>query len=215
MLDSHHFVFLALIVLFFTVTPLFEIDEKNDRFAFFNDFIVIDGKAGLILIDGNIANVEDSPHAMSGEQDLTQFPTKELKLIVANGNITVDTTETSKITWDCKLGLEVDDNLVNFNNEILELDLSFSPNSYCKLQVPEAIKLNIIASEGRYIFRAPRYDLDLSFKHAIVRVQPDPAERYNFDFILPKGTIDTFVSSRASSAWQIKIEGYSGKIVSY
>ena len=193
-------------------TPLFEIDEENQRVTILGGLIDIDGKAGRFIISDEVHFT-----ASNYTNDLTGSIAKEnarkVTLLFESGKFDIETNANAELTFDCKLSDQPADNMIKQVGDSVTLNFKELAGSNCTLAIPERSQIKAIGNTAAFDINKPFFDLDLELETGNVILNLSENRSYTLDLDAATGNVDQFESySSNNGEFNIKIKLDTGSI---
>lgn len=187
-------------------TPIFEVDEKEGRVVVLGGLLDINRNSGKVKIMDQYHFTENNySNQFDGTIDFPKEETDELVFNFKSGLFNFTTSEDEKLSWNCKLDSPPTENFLNQSDETVEIDLEEYEGANCDIKVPSGIKLTIDGKDANISFTDTEYDLYLEMENGQVTFTSNPEVDYNYDINVKNGVSDTFTSSEKPDAYEIKI----------
>lgn len=196
------FVCFLLFVVFLTwkFTPLFKIDEKNQRVTILGGLIDIDGKAGrFILIDEVHFTAANYSNDLTGSI-VTNRENLPVYLNFESGKFDFKTHVESEVSFECKLSSPPTDDMIKQERNKILINFEDLEGSNCTIKLPEDSKLIASGNIGAVNFEAPKFDIELELDAGNIIITPDQTRTYFYDLSVDKGHKDEFDNSNKESA---------------
>ncbi len=203
-LKTFAFMFICFLIfigfLVWKFTPVFKIDEENQRVTILGGLIDIDGKSGKFIIADDVHFTESGHNNDFSGTILSKTATTEIILNFNAGKFHLKNSETEEFTFECKLSTPpTESSIVESSNEI-KLDLSSFESSSCDLLIPKNAKVIIKGDTGAVEASLPHFDLNLELDRGNLKLEQDTDRSYYFDLNVETGNIDTFNGTSAEKA---------------
>lgn len=205
---------LFILILVWKFTPIFEVDDKNQRIVVLGGLIDINGTSGKIKV-GDQFQFVDSKFANNFEGSI-DFPREEYDELVINfksGQLNLNTASSAKLEWNCKLEVPPNNDFMDRNKGVVVINLENYEGIDCDLQIPPEVKLTLDGKDAQITFNDPEYDTYLELNNGTVYFNYNPEVDYNYDLKVKNGTVSSaFTSSKSKDAYEVKIYLENGVI---
>lgn len=194
-------------------TPLFKIDEENQRVTILGGLIDIDGKAGrFILADEVHFTASNYTNDLTGSIAATSDK-DQIYLYFESGKFDFKTSNSKEISFECKLSSPPTDQMIKQVDTNITLDFRELEGSNCTIKLPENAILIAQGSTAAISFDFPRFDIDLKLETGNVTLNPDENRTYFYDLSVESGQVMDFQNSDMQTAeHRIKIDLNTGRI---
>lgn len=193
-------------------TPLFKIDEKNERVTILGGLIDIDGKSGKLKIAGDV-QFTDAKYNNSFDLDLDVAPSvNNINFDLGSGNYTFETSSTEKLHLNCKLSSPPLSNIIQEKPQTISIDLRKYLGS-CKVKIPKGKFVNIEADEASVNLLKPEYNVAINLDNGTVEIAPKSDVAYDYALSIENGGhIGQFESLGGSAEYNIDVKIDNGTI---
>lgn len=206
-------IFAALIIfLVLKFTPVFKIDEENERVTFFGGLIDIDGKAGKLKIGSDI-QFTDAKYTNSFDLELDVAPSvQNINFDLASGNFDISTHPTSKLNLRCKLSTPPLSNIIQEKAQTISINLSRYQGS-CDIQLPKNKFINLEAEQATINLLEPEFNTLIDLENGGLNIKPKADIAYDFQLSVETGFISPFESMGSSAEYTIEAKVENGSII--
>jgi hypothetical protein len=213
LLTSIALFFISIALLVWSFTPIFKVDEKNNRVMMFGGMIDVNGTSGRIKVGNQYHFVQNRfTHSFDGSLDINKQQIDEVVINFKSGVLDLSVSQDNKLSWDCKLESEPNDQIVNIGEEIIEIDLEKIGGHSCDVRIPNEMKVTADGDDGQITLREVEYDTYIDMNNGQVFIQGNPEFDYKYDLHVGEGTVDKFPSVNTPDAFEIKIYLENGAI---
>jgi hypothetical protein len=198
--------------LFWKFTPIFKVDEQNNRVTILGGLIDIDGKSGKFKIFDDYHFSDDS--FTNDLQASIALPADVDEIIVefSSGSFSITNSDDSEFKLDCKLAMPATKEIIKQMDDFLKIDLTNISGSTCELKVPEDKKLTLEGKQSSIRVLNPEFNLYVELENGKVAITPEEEIDYLFNLEVTNGYIGDFESSEAENAYEIQGNIGSGSI---
>jgi hypothetical protein len=197
-----------------SITPIFHVNESDQRIILLGGLVDIDGRKGKVKIGNTYSFNTEMSNSLQGSYILEET-FEELTLDIQDGNFNFITNFDKTISWNCKIANQPHKNFINEDQKMLSFNLKEAGISHCDIAIPQNIQVTINGEHVNLVFEEPEYDLYANITGGEVKIKVNPELIYNFDLRAKKGKVDIFSSSKDSGAYEFKIYIDDGNIISY
>lgn len=203
-----------LLIMVWKFTPLFEINEKEQRVTILGGMIDINATSGKIKIMDEYKFVDNKfTNKFDGAVDFSRQDFDELVINFKSGVINLNTSAEEKLSWNCKLQVAPNDEFIERSKNIMIIDLESYEGVDCDIKVPADTKLTIDGKDAQITVNDPEYDTYIELKNGQVYFNYNPEVDYNYDLKTKNGKVSSeFVSSSSKGAYEVKIYLENGTI---
>ncbi|MBL7666254.1 MAG: hypothetical protein JNM93_14050 [Bacteriovoracaceae bacterium] len=195
--------------------PLYEVNEDEERFSLFNNYIQLNGKHGFFKIGDETIFMNSSQEKFNGRYDTAEKNIGLLTVHFSDAQVEVFPSSDASLHWTCSIGIRTDESLVDDKNaKQLIINLQKSPFSQCRLEVPLHLQIAITGVNLNGKFHQMNYPLDINAQIGKISLQVKPELNYNFDIYPLSVQNGNFLSSKAANAYPIKIQLIDGEVKS-
>ena len=204
---------LFLTFLIWKFTPLFEIDEKNQKVTILGGLIDLDGKAGKFII-GNEVHFTVSNYTNDLTGSIPTSPSARiLNLDFESGKFELETSLTTEVSFECKLSSPPTQEMIKDSNDSINLNFTELEGSNCTIRIPENLKVLARGETAAFELREPLFDIDLALESGNVSISPKNSRTYFYDLTVNSGHLEEFSgSSKESAEHIIRVKLESGNI---
>lgn len=214
-LGSVGLVMATILVVIWKFTPLFKIDEKAQRVIILGGLIDVNGISGKIKVGDQYQFIQNRfTNQFDGTVEVPKDEFDELVINFKSGSIDLKTNFNRKLSWDCKLENPPEQDFLNFNNDIIEIDLEKTGGASCMIGVPIDLKLTLDAEDAQVGLIEPEFDVFIDIDNGSVDLEPNPEIEYKYDLSVTNGVSPKLKSSLKDDAYEIKVQIKNGKITS-
>lgn len=205
--------FIAIFIMVKNFTPLIQVDDENQRVQIFGGLIDIDGKGGKVK-NGAQVTFTDSQYENDFEGSINVNPEEvnEIAINFTSAKLTIDNSDSAKLSWDCKLEKVPGDDFVEEARDLVEINLNSTGGADCVFKIPEGIELTIEGEDSGISIFEPQYDLFLEIENGQVYLEPSPETLYKYQFNVTNGSTANINSSNDENAYEISIKIENGAI---
>lgn len=212
-LGSVGLIMATILVVIWKFTPLFKVDEKNQRIIILGGLIDVNGVSGRIKMGDQYQFIQNKyTNQFDGTLEVLKDEFDELVINFKSGSIDLKTNFARKLSWDCKLENPPTKEFINMNNDIIEIDLEKTGGASCLIEVPKDLKLTVDGEDAQVGLMEPEFDAYIDIDNGQVSVSPNPEVDYKYDVSVKNGMSDKFISSKKADAYELKIHIENGKI---
>ncbi|MBG58895.1 MAG: hypothetical protein CME67_02065 [Halobacteriovoraceae bacterium] len=206
-------IFFAFItVLVWKFTPLAKFDEEEQRVILLGGLIDINGNSGKIKIFDQYQFVENRfTNQFDGSFELTP-DMNEILVNFDTGMFTFTTTTSKRASWNCKLQMPPEKDIVSILPHALEINLEAYGGGSCDIEVPVDATLTVVGKDGQINIHEAEFDVMTEFTNGNINWMPNPEVEYSYDIRLQKGLSDSFTSSTLPNAYEVKFYLENGNI---
>jgi len=196
-------------------TPVFEVDEKNNRVTVLGGLVDINGRSGRVKIMDHYQYVDNTyTNSFEGSIDILDNEFDEVVINFSSGIMNLSFTNTNKLSWVCKLESAPKENFINKSMQIIELDFEDLEGVSCDLTIPSTLKSTLDAKDGRVIVTEPLTDVYVELENGQILFKPNPEINYKYEVDAQKGTVmGNFESSTKDNAIEINLSLKNGSII--
>jgi len=214
-LGSFAIIAITVIVLVFKFSPVFSVDEKNDRIVILGGLIDINGVSGKVTFMDQTQFVGRNKftNQFNGSLDMPSSEFDELVVNFKSGVLNFKPSLGRKLSWDCKMERPPNNDFINTSKDIIEIDLEEYEGVSCDIEVPTEIKLTVDGKDAQITVLDPEYDLYIDIESGQVFFNPNPEFDYKYDLKASNGTMDAYESSTAPNAFEVNIVIENGSIL--
>jgi len=206
---------LTIIFLVWKFSPIIKVDEEKGRVVILGGLIDIDESQGKVKFGSSTMINQRSESHFEGSRSLTPSE-KKFVLNFQNGNITLNSEKTEKLTWKCDTegGVNTPASEVNSNTSgQLLLNLEEFKKIDCVFSVPKTLALNISGQNGKIKFNEIESQTTAQLINGDISFLPNPNTKYKFDLKLNRGIMDEFINSEDEGALLISLKLENGRIL--
>ena len=192
-------------------TPVFKIDEKNQRVIILGGLIDIDGKAGKFKV-GDDVQFSGSTHKneFAAKLSLTKAQ-KEIDVDILSGKYTIKTAKDGVLNIECKLAEVPPADLIKSSSDKISLNFGDLAGS-CDFAIPENKTLTLSAEAAHFMLIKPKFDTEISMDNGHIEIAPDTNHSYQYELFVEEGLIDAFQSDSTNAEYSIKARLDNGTI---
>lgn len=203
-----------ILTLIWKFTPVFEVDEKNQRVTILGGLIDINGTSGKIKVGDEYKFVDSKfTNHFEGSIDFPKDVYDELVINFKSGQLNLNTASEAKLSWSCKLETPPNEEFMDRNKGVVIINLENYEGIDCDIQVPPDVKLTVDAKEGQVTLTDAEYDSYIELANGLVYFNYNPEVDYSYDIKVKNGTVSRdFISSGAKEAYEVKIYIENGKV---
>lgn len=192
-------------------TPVFKVDEKNQRVIILGGLIDIDGKAGKFKVgddiqfaDSNYSNEFYSSTTLTDKQ-------KSIEFIFESGKHTYKSSSDNQLVIDCKLSMAPQANF--FKNTADKISLNFEELSgSCELSIPKDKMITVQAQSAQLTFKQPEFDIQVMMDNGLIQIEENKNVLYGYNLSVIEGVIDQFPDNKAQHDYMIEAKLENGTI---
>ncbi len=195
-------------------TPIFKVDEENNRVTILGGLIDIDGKAGKFKIfdeyhfsKDNYNNDLQASIALDQDKD-------EINISFDSGSFNLVNSEDSNFKLVLKLADQAGKDIIGQVEDYIKIDLTKISGASCELGVPEDKKIILEGKQGSINIITPEFNSYIELDGGKVAITPEQEIDYNYNLEVTNGFIGEFESSEADSAYEIRVNINTGSIIS-
>ena len=194
-------------------TPIFKIDEENQRVTILGGLIDIDGKAGKFIVADEVHfTVSNYVNDLTGEIKLDGND-KPIYIYFESGKFDFETTETSELSFECKLSSPPTDEMINQSDVEIILDFKQLEGSNCAFKIPARSRIITRGNTAAVTLTKPDFDFNLKLEVGNVILDLSEDKSYFLDLNTKTGNLDEFKSfSSNNGEHRIKVEVNTGSI---
>jgi hypothetical protein len=212
-LSSTALFFISLAILVWSFTPIFKVDEKSNRVMMFGGLIDVNGTSGRIKVGNQYHFVQNKfTHSFDGSMEINKNQVDEVVINFKSGVLDISTSLDNKLSWNCKLGSEPNNEIVNIGNEIIEIDLQKTGGHSCDIAIPNEMKVTIDGEDGQLALNEVEFDTYVDMDNGQVVIAPNPEFDYKYDFTLQNGMADKLESTESPDAYEVRVYLKNGSI---
>jgi hypothetical protein len=213
-LGSMGLLMVSILVMVWKFTPLFKVDEKNQRVIILGGLIDVNGVSGKIKVGDQYQFIPNKfNNQFNGTIDVPRDEFDELVINFKSGSLDFKTNIDRKLSWDCKLEKAPGQDFINMGKDIIEIDLEKTGGSSCMIGVPIDLKLTVDGEDGQISIEEPEFDTYIDIDNGSVRLMVNPEVEYKYDLSVRNGSFPKLKSSENEDAYEIKIHMENGKIL--
>lgn len=193
--------------LYWKYTPLFEINEENDRIIILGGLIDINGKEGRIKFfdQYHLAEYSETNYQHKFDIDIPAQNVKEnIEIFFSAGSYTVKTSEKELLEFKCKLSKAPDDSLFKETKTASVINFSKLEGSSCIISVPVNSNLYFSGETGSIRLSNPEFNTEIKLENGSVRMRPKENEKYRYQVDISNGTAENPDSSDTNASYSIK-----------
>lgn len=206
--------FIFILVLVFKFSPVFKIDEKNQRLIILGGLIDLNGSSGKMKIFDQYQFVASNKYTnqFNGSVDVPKEEVDEVVINFSAGTINLKTSVDRRLIWDCKLENEPTSDFITMG-EIIDIDMEKTGGANCELTIPADLKLTLYGGDGQVSLFEPEFDSYIEIKNGNVLIKPSPELDYKFNLSVKNGFVGNQPKSSVSpDAYEIRARVENGKI---
>jgi hypothetical protein len=207
------FISITFVWLIWKFTPILKIDEDNQRVVILGGLIDIDSKGGKIKI-GDDYKFSDAKYSntFEGAIEINSEITEDLEINFASGKLELLNSDSTKLSWNCRLEQDPGKDLINEQDDVVQLDFYKFGSSDCKIYIPSKMKVSVEGENGNIFVEEAEYDIFVQLVNGLVVVNPNPEILYKYDLKSDNGTVATFDKSDSADAFEVRIHIKNGNI---
>jgi hypothetical protein len=207
------FVFTLIGIVIWKFTPLFHVDEEQNRVIILGGLIDIDGKAGRFKVGNNYQFTEAKyENDFQGSFDLDEEK-EEVVIKFTSGSFKLSTATNNEIQINCKLETPPQQDMIVQSQDVVEVDFTKMKGSSCSVSVPADKKITLEGIDSNIEVTEPEFNLYVDIKNGNLQFIPAPEIDYNFSVEVENGYKGDFPTTTASDAFEIKLNIENGSAV--
>ncbi|MCO4754233.1 MAG: hypothetical protein KC478_07110 [Bacteriovoracaceae bacterium] len=204
--------FLFITVMVWKFTPIAKFDEKTQRVILLGGLIDINGTSGKIKVFDQYQFVENKfTNQFDGSFELTT-DMNEILVNFESGVFNFKTTTSKKASWNCKLQMPPEKDIVSILPHALEINLEAYGGGSCDIEVPVDATLTVTGTDAQVNIEEAEFDVMVEFENGNLNFAPNPEVEYSYDVRLENGQADPFDSSTRPNAYEVKFYLKNGNI---
>ena len=206
--------FVFILVLVWKFTPVFEVDEKEQRVTILGGMIDINATSGKIKIMDEYRFVDNKfTNHFDGAIDFPRQDYDELVINFKSGILNLSTSTEEKLSWNCKLQVPPNDEFIDRSKSVMIIDLENYEGIDCDLKIPADIKLTVDGKDAQISVNDAEFDTFIELNNGQVHFNYNPEVDYTYDLRVKSGMVDPdFVSSNSKNAYEVRIYLENGMI---
>ena len=201
-------------ILWYKFTPLFRIDEENQKVTILGGVIDLDGRSGKVKIFDEVQfspkNNFDDSFDMSVNLDERL---DEIRLKFDSGKLTLKTAMDNQLQLKCKISKPFDSKMINQTDTLLAIDFSKLEGITCEIEIPEDKNFVLEGQDTAVNVIAPLFNLYMDAQNGHIAISPMQEHDYLYDLQVKQGYVGKFKSSKSASATEIQVNLKKGSIV--
>lgn len=203
-----------MLTLVWKFTPVFEVDEKNQRVVILGGLIDINATSGKMKIMDEYKFVDNKfTNHFDGSIDFPREEYDELVINFKSGILNLSTSPDAKLTWNCKLEVEPNEDFMDRNKGVVVINLENYEGVDCEIGVPSEVKLTVDGKDAQISVSDAEFDTYIEIENGSVFFNYNPEVDYSYDLKVENGTVaPDFTSSNEKDAYETKIYIDNGSI---
>lgn len=207
--------FLFVVFLIIKFSPLYHLDEKNNRLVILGGLIDLNVASGQYKVFDQYQFVPSNKftNQFNGSIDVPREEFDELVINFKSGTLDIKTSVDRRFMWDCKLENPPEDDFINMSKDMIDIDLEKTGGANCELVVPSDLKLTVQGDAGQVTLTEPEFDAYVELVSGNVIIRPGPEVEYKYDLKVANGTIERAPQSSTNpDAYEVRATVENGKI---
>lgn len=219
--------FLLSLIIFFTLfmttltlvaiwkfSPVFEVNEKENRVVILGGLIELDGKSGKTKIMNSYQYLDNQyTNSFEGSIDIIDNEFEELVVNFKSGTLIFNAVNSQILSWNCQLDSPPKEEYINKSNEIIELDFETLKGVSCTISIPSNMKVTADGHDARVEVNEPLSDIYVEIKYGTVVFTPNPETDYKYEVNVDAGEKARFINSENEDAIEINLTVKEGNIL--
>jgi hypothetical protein len=207
------FVFTLIAIVIWKFTPLFHVDEENNRVIILGGLIDIDGKAGRFKVGNNYQFTEAKyENEFQGSFELDQEK-DEVVIKFISGSFKLSTATDNEVKINCKLETPPQQDMIVQSHDAVEVDFTKMQGSSCSVIVPQDRKVTLEGHDSNIEVLEPEFNLYVDITNGNLQFIPAPEIDYSFNVEVENGYKGDFPPTTSSEAFEIKFNIENGSAV--
>lgn len=200
--------------LWWKFTPIYEVDEENQRLVLLGGVIDIDGKSGKVKVLDQVQFSKSNSFNDSFQMNMNlTTEVDEIDIRFDSGQFTLKSSENSELKFDCKLSQPFQQDMMQQESELIKIDFSSLQGTTCEIFVPENKRLLLEGKDTAINLIKPEFNFYAEISNGHIAITPQPEHDYLFNLEVENGYVGDFKSSESESATEIQIRLQNGSIV--
>lgn len=206
--------FAAVGILVWKFTPLFKLDEANNRVIILGGLIDIDGQAGKLKI-GNDYQFTEAKYENEFQGSFMLDQNKDEVLIkFTSGAFKVSTSLTDEVSVKCKLETPPKKDMIVQADDIVTINFTDMQGSSCDIAVPQEKKITLEGVDANIELIQPEFNAYIEIENGNFKQFPTPEIDYNYQVKVGNGHTGEFQNSLNIDAYEIKVTIANGSAIS-
>lgn len=205
---------LTTLILTWKFTPLFELDEENNRITVLGGLIDVNGKSGKVKIMDSYQFVDNNfTNSFEGSLDIIDENFDEVVVNFTSGVLNLTYNDQNIVKWSCKLDSPPKEDFINRSDSIIELDFEELSGISCDVSAPSRFKTTVDANDAKVSIAEPLNDIFVELRNGDIEFKPNPEFDYKYDLESSTPTNNFFRSSNNKESIEIKLSTKNGRIL--
>lgn len=205
---------LITLVLTWKFTPLFELDEENNRITVLGGLIDVNGKSGKVKIMDSYQFVDNNfTNSFEGSLDIIDENFDEVVVNFTSGTLNLTYNDQNIVRWSCKLDSPPKEDFINRSDSIIELDFEELSGISCDVSAPSNFKTTVDAKDARVTIQEPLNDTFVELSNGDIFFKPNPEIDYKYELESSSTTNNLFRNSDNVEAVEINLSTKNGNII--
>lgn len=205
---------LTTLVLTWKFTPLFELDETNNRITVLGGLIDVNGKSGKVKIMDSYQFVDNNfTNSFEGSLDIIDENFDEIVVNFTSGVLNLSYNDQNIVRWSCKLDSPPKEDFINRSDSIIELDFEELSGISCDVSAPSSFKTTVDAKDARVTIAEPLNDIFVELSNGDIFFKPNPEFDYKYELESSSTTNNYFNNSDTVDSIEINLSTKNGSII--
>jgi hypothetical protein len=198
---------LAFILVLWKFTPILKIDEKSGHVQILGGLIDVTDADSIFDFKGGV-----SLQVIAGSIPVDLKAIDRIRVSFKSAKVEFLPAKNAEFGWKCKLEHPKTGAATVVKDRILNFDLDEAGAAKCEFRIPAGLAIRVDGVNGKIKIVRPRGDVEANLVNGVLGIEPDAKESYRYTFSVKNGVTDSFTSSEAKTAHEVKATIINGKI---